>query len=284
MSKAASHRGGNGTPLVLIHGFSDTWQGWRAVLPALKEHHDVLAVTLAGHFEGAPLPDGVDVSVSALVDAVERDMDAAGFETAHIVGNSLGGWTAIELGARGRARSVTALAPAGGWERDPKIERRLTRLFKRNHRAAKLVAPYADRFFLRPGVRKLAMREVAVHGDRVPPDLAAHMLRGAVGCDIYFALLDSAMTAGFATELAAIDCPVRIAWSEHDRILPMKGYTERFTRLVPNADTIVLPGVGHAPHHDDPELVVRTILEVTEPVDAAAAATEPAETPAPAEA
>jgi pimeloyl-ACP methyl ester carboxylesterase len=270
MSATASHRGGDGTPLVLIHGFSDTWQGWMPVLPALKAEHDVLAITLAGHFGGNALPEGTEVSVAALVDAVERDMDAAGFETAHLVGNSLGGWTAIELAARGRARSVTALAPAGGWERDPRIERRLIRLFHRNHRGAKLVAPYADRFFRRPGVRKLAMRDAVVHGDRIPPAAAARMIHGVLGCDIYFPLLSTLTTVGFAEELAAIDCPVRIAWSEHDRIIPMKGYTERFTRLVPNADTIVLPGVGHAPMHDDPELVVRTILEVTQPVDAGA--------------
>ena len=38
-------------------------------------------------------------------------MDEAGFETAHIVGNSLGGYLALQLAARGRARSVVALAP-----------------------------------------------------------------------------------------------------------------------------------------------------------------------------
>ena len=35
--------------------------------------------------------------------------------TAHIVGNSLGGWVAFELERRGRARTLTAIAPAGGW-------------------------------------------------------------------------------------------------------------------------------------------------------------------------
>jgi pimeloyl-ACP methyl ester carboxylesterase len=41
-------------------------------------------------------------------------MDEAGFETAHIAGNSLGGYLALQLAARGRARSVVALAPGGG--------------------------------------------------------------------------------------------------------------------------------------------------------------------------
>lgn len=39
-------------------------------------------------------------------------MDDAGFETAHIVGNSLGGYVSLQLAARGRAESVVAFAPA----------------------------------------------------------------------------------------------------------------------------------------------------------------------------
>jgi len=50
-----------------------------------------------------------------LVDQTERSIDAAGIDTAHFVGNSLGGYLALRLAARGRARSVVALAPAGGW-------------------------------------------------------------------------------------------------------------------------------------------------------------------------
>lgn len=73
----------------------------------------MLAPTLAGHAAGPHI--GGEVSDATLADAVERAMDEAGFETAHIVGNSLGAYVALQLAARGRARSVVALAPAGGW-------------------------------------------------------------------------------------------------------------------------------------------------------------------------
>jgi pimeloyl-ACP methyl ester carboxylesterase len=115
---------------VLIHGFSGTRLIWEPVLEALERSHDVLAVNLAGHVGGPEMAD-TPVSVNALVDAVERDLDAAGFDTAHVVGNSLGGWIAFELATRGRARSVVALSPAGGWEPGSRAERRLRMLFTR---------------------------------------------------------------------------------------------------------------------------------------------------------
>ena len=107
------HRGGAGEPLVLVHGIGHTWRGWRPMLPALERHFDVLAVDLPGFGHSPPLPAGQACTPEALADAVEAAMDAAGFETAHLAGNSLGGWIALILARRGRARTVTAISPAG---------------------------------------------------------------------------------------------------------------------------------------------------------------------------
>jgi len=90
--------------MVCLHGFMDTWRTWELVLPALESRHDVLAVTLAGDAGGPAFDDAV--GHAGIVDAVERAMDDAGFEAAHLVGNSLGGYVALQLAARGRATSV----------------------------------------------------------------------------------------------------------------------------------------------------------------------------------
>jgi pimeloyl-ACP methyl ester carboxylesterase len=109
----ASHRGGSGSPLVCLHGFMDTWRAWELVLPELERHHDVLALTFPGHAGGPPLEG--PISDALLPDAIERAMDDAGFGTAHIVGNSLGGFVALQLAARGRSsRSSRSLRPAAG--------------------------------------------------------------------------------------------------------------------------------------------------------------------------
>ena len=66
----------------------------------------MLAPTLPGHAGGPPLAD--EPGVRELLDAIERALDEAGFATAHVVGNSLGGYLALQLAARGRAESVVA--------------------------------------------------------------------------------------------------------------------------------------------------------------------------------
>lgn len=85
------------------------------MLPLLEPHHDVVAATLRGRGGGEPFPPGAEVSLDAIVDGVEADLDRAGLTTVHLVGNSLGGWVALELACRGRVRSVVLFGPGGAW-------------------------------------------------------------------------------------------------------------------------------------------------------------------------
>src|SRR3954451_8732090 len=95
----AQHRGGAGPPLVLLHGFTDTWRVWELVLADLERRHAVLAPTLPGHAGGPPMPENADPEV--MVDALEALLDDAGIDDAHIAGNSLGGFLALKLAERG---------------------------------------------------------------------------------------------------------------------------------------------------------------------------------------
>ena len=128
--------------MVCLHGFTDTWRSWELVLPALERRHDVLALTLPGHAGGPSL--ATELTDDTLVDQVEQLIDAAGIDDAHIVGNSLGGYVALRLAARGRARSVVALSPAGGWADSDPWPRELLRLQLGVVEQAKAAAPHAE--------------------------------------------------------------------------------------------------------------------------------------------
>ncbi len=255
----ASHRGGSGPPLVCLHGFTDTWRTWELVLPALERHHDVLAPTLPGHAGGPALPEELHAGV--LADGVERAMDAAGFATAHLVGNSLGGYVALQLAARGRARSVVALAPGGGWAAGDESFRDTLAFFTTMQAQLAAVAPYADAIAATREGRRRATQFITTEFEHIPPELVAHLIRGAAGCTGAAALIEVPLREGYDLDAAAIACPVRVVWGTADRLLPWPAAAARFrTDWLPHADWVELDGVGHCPQLDVPVEAAQLIL------------------------
>jgi pimeloyl-ACP methyl ester carboxylesterase len=243
-----AHRGGSGPPLVLLHGFLDTWRVWELVLPALERRHDVLAPTLAGHAGGPPLSD--------LADAVEAAMDAAGFESAHIAGSSLGGWVALQLAERARARTVVAFAPAGGY-------REVLELQTGMQEQARAAAPHARALLATDAGRRRATELLTVNHDHIPVELLAHQLLGVARCDGAEAMIANARENGWPLEPERVTCPVRIVWGTEDRLLPYPAAAERYRRELPQADWVELDGVGHYPQWDVPLETAQLILGFT---------------------
>src|SRR4051812_21225754 len=115
MPAPAYARTGTGSPLVLLHALGLSRASWDPVVPTLVEHFDVLAVDLPGFGDSPSLPGGVEPSPGALAAAVAELLDDLGVEEPAVVGNSVGGWVALELAARQPVASMTLLGPAGLW-------------------------------------------------------------------------------------------------------------------------------------------------------------------------
>jgi pimeloyl-ACP methyl ester carboxylesterase len=265
VSSFVQHRGGSGSPLVLLHGFTDTWHTWKPVVPALEREHEVFVPALPGHVGGYEFTEDAQFSIAACIDALERDLDAVGIDRAHMVGNSLGGWAALHLAARGRALSVVGISPAGGWKHGSREGKRVARFFGRNYRMLRIGGPRARLIASRPRLKALAMRDIAARPAQIPAEAALQYIRGAYECPAYLRALKLSREEGLGDLPGPIpdDLPVRIAWGSRDRILRWPAYAERFHRLVPNADWVELEGLGHVPMWDDRELVARTILDFT---------------------
>jgi pimeloyl-ACP methyl ester carboxylesterase len=260
----ASHRGGCGPPLVCLHGFTDTWRTWELVLPALERHHDVLAPTLPGHAGGPPLEG--EFGDALLADAVERAMDDAGFETAHIAGNSLGGFVALQLAARGRADSVVALAPAGGWAVGDESFKETLGYFATMQEQLRAAAPQADADTLAasPERRRLATSLIATNFEHIPAELIAHLMLGAASCKAVVPMIEYAMRESYTLDAETISCPVRIVWGTDDKLLPWPGAAARFrSDWVPRADWVELEGIGHCPQLDVPLETAQLIVGFT---------------------
>lgn len=242
--------------LVLIHGFTDTPRTWELVVPRLQETFDVLAPALPGHLGGEPLGE---LDRNTTVDAVERALDDAHVETAHVAGSSLGGYVALKLAERGRARSVVAFAPAGGWDPAGSGLEQTMESFVTLNRLVRRSAPRADAIAATPAGRRSITQNVTVRHEHIPPDLAAHLIVGAAACDA-LPLIDLARREGYPLEPSHIECPLRIVWGTDDAVLPWPSAAVRYRQMFPHADWVVLDDVGHCPQLDVPLEAAELIL------------------------
>ena len=250
---------GSGEPLLLIHGIGSTWRAWKPILERLVKRHEVLAVDLPGFGYSAALPSTPPLTIAALADALERALDAVGWDRPHVAGNSLGGWLALELARRGRATSTVAISPAGMWtDRERSYTRGHLQVL---HAVATAIAAYADTITRSALGRTLVFSSVTSRPWQLDAADAAEALRLFAGAPGWRATLD-AMSAETPRELGAIECPVRIVWGTRDTLL-LPRQADRFAREIPNAELVRLPGVGHVPMADDPDAVAESILEFT---------------------
>jgi pimeloyl-ACP methyl ester carboxylesterase len=247
---------GSGEPLVLLHGVMGSERMWQDVVPLLASDYDVIAPTAYGH-RGGEAPRVRPGRFSHVMAGAERQLDQLGIDRAHLVGNSMGGWMALDLARRGRALSVFAISPAGMWPppipggtrpRSAKLIRALE-TGRRARRALPLL--YRSR-----ALRRYSFSDVMVHGDRLSPQMALALTDDMLGCPIARDLLQ---TDEYLAPLASAPCPITIAWAEWDRIFPKRKFVPLAKERVPGAHHTLLPQVGHVPMLDDPALVADAI-------------------------
>jgi pimeloyl-ACP methyl ester carboxylesterase len=101
---------------------------------------------------------------------------------------------------------------------------------------------------------------VTANYEHIPPGLAAHLIQGAAGCEGLPALLRYADEHDWNVEAERITCPVRIIWGTEDRILPWPEAAADLQAELPQADWVVLDGVGHCPQLDVPLEAAELIL------------------------
>jgi pimeloyl-ACP methyl ester carboxylesterase len=238
-------------PLLLLHGLGGSGIVWDPVLDLLEEERVTTVFDMPGFGAAAPLPDGIEPSPINLAAAIRARCEALGLERPHVAGNSLGGWVALEMGREGWAASVTTLSPAGLWRKPLGPRRRDPQVLA--GRARPLVSVALR--FRRP--REAMLATFAAHPERIPVEAGRELVLGWIDASGYRGANRAMRTHLFDPAGYPEDVPVTIAWGERDRLLgPPKP-----ERRPAGARFLKLPGVGHTPTWDDPELVARTLLE-----------------------
>jgi pimeloyl-ACP methyl ester carboxylesterase len=241
-------RRGSGEPLVLIHPLGAELVVWEPVLGRLARERDVIALDLPGFGASPPLPDDVAPTPQLLAGAVAEFLGGLGIQRAHLAGNSLGGWIALELAKAGHALSVAPLCSAGFWSRPlgPRARRDVRRL-------GRALLPALTTLVRSTAGRRLLLRESVAHPERVPPDAAARLVRSYVTAPGYDGA-NAEMRAAVFTGVEDIRVPVTLIWAELDRLV------RRPSETVEDWRTVMLRGCGHIPTWDDPAQVARALL------------------------
>ena len=251
-------RQGEGEPLLLLHGIGSQLEVWAPVMERLAREREVTALDLPG-FGASPVLDGERPTIQALARAVaDFARDEFGVESAHVAGNSLGGWIGLELARTGFARSVCAFSPAGFWN-EPELAWCRGSL-SLSRAAAERLGPRAR------GLTATAAGRTALFGQLVGKPwamdaaAAAGALRNLGRAPGWPATLDAAIRGRYDASADLSGVPVTIAWGVRDGLLP-PWQRHRAQAAIPHARVLALSGCGHVPFFDDPELTARTVLD-----------------------
>ncbi|MFG1711212.1 alpha/beta fold hydrolase [Nonomuraea sp. M3C6] len=257
----AYERRGTGEPVVLLHGIGSNRQAWDAVVPLLTVEREVITVDLPGFGESPDLPDGLPHDLPTVVAGLGAVFTELGLERPHVVGHSLGGLIALRLGQAGLARSVTAVAPAGFWSHTERWY--AFTVLNAAHQIARLPEP------ITAWLSQTILGHAALTGtlymraDLSTPEAVVASLRGLRQAVAF----QATMRAGRARDLFVgdiPDLPVTLAWGTADRVLPTR-QAARAAAIIPMARMVWLPGCGHVPMNDAPQLVAQVILQATAP-------------------
>ncbi len=216
-------RKGQGEPLLFLHGAGGL--GWTPLLERLSNKFDVMATEHPG-FGGSEMPEWI-ASVGDLAFFYLDVLDELNLHGLHLVGHSLGGWTAAELAIRNtrRLKTLTLLAPAG----------------------VKGHTPFGAIFDWSP--EEVARRSC------VDPALGEQRARAAAAADPDVARTNRAAAARLASDpllhnpqlpfwLHRIDVPVLLAWGEQDQIIPF-ACAEPYVQAIPDARLVSMANAGH---------------------------------------
>ncbi|TRW78858.1 alpha/beta fold hydrolase [Mycolicibacterium sp. 018/SC-01/001] len=247
--------------LLLIHGMAGSSDTWRSVIPQLSKRYRVIAPDLLGH--GRSAKPRSDYSLGAFTVFLRDLLDELAIPRATVVGQSLGGGVAMQFAYQHReyCRRLILIS-SGGLGQDVGWTLRLL-----SAPGAELVLPI------------IAPQPVVRIGEALRRWFSAHSIqspRGAEMWSAYASLSDRQTRAAFLRTLRSVvdyrgqavsalnrlyltsELPTLVIWGEDDQIIPVE-HGRALAEQRPACRLELLPGVGHFPHVERPDVVVDLI-------------------------
>jgi pimeloyl-ACP methyl ester carboxylesterase len=246
---------GNGTPLILIHGYTSSNYSWKDVFEPLSKTFRVISLDLKG-FGFSGKPDG-DYTRRAQAIFVMQLLDRLGIDKAWFAGSSMGGEVALNIAITNPQRvsgliliDSAGLPVAGSGSLAPRyllvpvVGRVLTAFALRSDK------------LVREGLSKSFYDDANVTADRVNAYYLPLQTR-----DGQLAALRARTQAGqfpVEAELPKLDVPTLILWGREDELNPLEA-GRKFNALIKNSKLVVFDHCGHLPQEEMPARVVEEV-------------------------
>ena len=226
---------GEGEPLLLIMGLGATHEWWGRVTPAVAPHFRTILFDNRGVGK-SDVPPG-PYSIPEMADDAMAVLDAAGVESAHVFGASMGGMIAQEVALRhpARVRSLILGCTACGGRESTAAKREVldalgARAVKTREEALRIMLPY--------------IFDAGTPRDVVEEDVALRM-RTNVPNEGYFAQLQAIRSwSGSHARLSSLAMPTLVIHGETDELVPAEN-GRVIARAIPNASLVMLPHASH---------------------------------------
>ena len=249
---------GNGLePVILIHGLGGNKTSFYETVSALAKDYTVHAIDLPG-FGSSSKPLIAPFDAAWFGRAVVRFMDSLELRRAHVVGNSLGGRVALEVGlnAPQRVRTLSLLTPSLAWRKRrtfvPVVKLLRPELAAIPHKLSSNMVRrqfwgmFAQPERLHPSVADVAVEEFT----RIYSDPRARVAFSAAARHIY--LEEPAGSDGFWSRLPDLRPPAMFVWGDSDPLVPLP-FSNHVAEALPDAQQVVLEECGHVPQVELPE-------------------------------
>jgi non-heme chloroperoxidase len=229
----------DGTPVIFLHGVTDSWHSFERLLPLLPRGIRAFALSQRGHGNSSRPSSGY--RFADMSEDLRAFMDDTGLRTATIVGHSMGASVAQRFAIDHPSRlSALVLMAAFATFQDPGLHDFVTSSI------LPLKDPIDPAFAREWQLSTLARPMDPAHFDTIVSETVK--VPAFVWHDVFKGFL---ATNDFTGELANVSVPTLLAWGDRDTYT-LRAAQDRLLQVIPGARFIVYEGYGHAFHWEDP--------------------------------
>jgi len=242
---------GSGEPLLFVHGISGSWQNWLENLPHFSRSHRAIALDLPG-FGASPMPSW-EIDMPAYGRLLHDFCEKLGIEGATLVGNSMGGFIAVEAATSGpsRFRRLILVSAAGIINTWNPEERAVATAWAWNT----FGRAFADRgawIVSHPRAREAVFKPFVRYPARLRADLLFEQINsGLQRAEGFGDALQAVIRHDIRERLTAIEMPTMIVWGQSDRVIPMSAALS-YHRRIPHSRLEIFERTGHVPQLERP--------------------------------